>query len=100
MKTYKAEVIDLLTLDILEIWEMERSHMSAKQFRELCRGLEWVAQFTKDHFAMMHFSCDGHYMCGVMYDEIGDEVRLVLFRDIVTEPVVLRRYSLEVPDEG
>lgn len=100
MKTYKAEVVDLLTLDILEIWEMERSHMSAKQFRYLCGRLADAALSAKDHFAMMHFSCDGHYMCGVMYDEIGDEVRLVLFRDIVTEPVVLRRYSLEVPDEG
>lgn len=95
MKTYRAETIDLLTMDILEIREMERSHMSAKQFRELCRGLAWVAQFTKDHFAMMHFSCDGHYMCSVMYDEIGGQARLMLFWDAVTEPVVLRRYSLE-----
>lgn len=100
MKTYKAEVVDLLTLDILEIREMERSHMSARQFRYLCQCLADAALSATDHFAMMHFSCDGHYMCGVMYDEIGNEVRLVLVRDIVTEPVVLRRYSLEVPDEG
>ena len=100
MKTYRTDTIELLTRDILEITEQERHNMSAKQFRYLCGRLADAALSAKDHFAMTHFSCDGHYMCSVMYDEIDGQARLVLFRDIVTEPVVLRRYSLEVPDEG
>lgn len=100
MKTYRAEVIDLLTRDLIEIVEMDRFYMSASDFRRLCHHLDNASQFATDHFAMMHISCDDSYLFSVMRDEIGDEVRLELFRDIVTEPVVLRRYSLEVPDEG
>ena len=95
MKTYRAEVIDLLTRDLIEIVEMDRVYMSAGDFRHLCQCLDFASQFATDHFAMAHISCDDSYLFSVMRDEIGDEVRLVLFRDIVTEPVVLRRYSLE-----
>ena len=95
MKTYRAEVIDLLTRDLIEIVEMDRCYMSAGDFRHLCQCLDFASQFATDHFAIAHISCDDSYLFSVMRDEIGDEVRLVLFRDIVTEPVVLRRYSLE-----